>query len=288
MKQGTSVTIMRRVAIALFFFLLLSVALMLSSFRTASKMTEDVWKALGITKQTGDEKIRNSFIYGYLQYYGIKNIKNIALNDREAIAKSLLTYTKDYLSSPTFAKQYQDARKGTKPMEPVLKKLRTIEEIQKDEIAQTEKSIKSTEKTMKDFPDMAKTMQPLLDMLKKNLKEYQDPKNQYFASIALGEKYDQENQIRSHNERIKDWEKVYPENVNVIIAERLERMLNATADIDYTAELKTDNYGKKKFVNTKYEYKNPEWKQGFRAGKGVTETARVFAQKWLSELQAKK
>ena len=40
-------------------------------------------------------------------------------------------------------------------------------------------------------------------------------------------------------------------------------------------------------MNQTYEYKNTEWKQGFRAGKDVTETSRAFAQKWLSELQNK-
>lgn len=246
-----------------------------------------MWKMLGITKQAGDEKIQNSFMYGYLYYYGVKNAKNIALNERGAIAKDLLNYTKTFVNSPAFKKQYDDMRRNAKPQEPVLKPLRSIEEIQKTEIAKTEKSIKDTEKNMKDMPQYAKTMEPVLDMLKKNLKDYQDPKNSYFSSIAMGEKYNQENQVKSFKERTQQWEKSYPENVNDFIAERLQRMLDATKDIDYNAEL-TEKYGKKKFVNQKYEYKNQEWKQGFRAGKEVTETARAFAQKWLSELQAKK
>jgi hypothetical protein len=37
-----------------------------------------------------------------------------------------------------------------------------------------------------------------------------------------------------------------------------------------------------------YESRNQEWKQGFRAGKKVTEISRSFVQKWLNELQVKK
>jgi len=178
-------------------------------------------------------------------------------------------------------------RRNAKPQEPAVKTLRSIAEIQKEEITKTEKSIRETEKSMKEMPQYAKTMEPMLDMLKKNLKDYQDPKNSYFSAIAMGEKFDQENQIQGYKESMLQWEKNYPVNVNDFIAERLQRMLDATKDIDYTAEL-VEKYGKKRFVNSKYEYKSQEWKQGFRAGKEVTEPARAFAQKWLDELRVKK
>ncbi|MBC7949802.1 MAG: hypothetical protein H7Y42_18100 [Chitinophagaceae bacterium] len=274
----------RKAAVALFALLALGSVLLFSAFRTQERMTDDVWKMLGISRQSADDKIQNSFINGYLHYYGVKNMKNIAVNDRGSIARDLLTYTKDFIGSSAFRKQYDDMRNSAKPEAPELKTLRTIEQIQKDEIAKTEKSIKDSEKTMKDLPDIAKSLQPLLDLLKKNLKDYQDPKHTYFSAIAMGEKYDQENQIRSHFERTKQWEKNYPENVNDFVADRLKRMLDATKDIDYGAEL-VEKQGKKIFVKSAYEYKNQEWKQGFRAGKNVTETARAFAQKWLVELK---
>ena len=178
-------------------------------------------------------------------------------------------------------------RKNAKPQEPVLKPLRTIEEIQKGEIAKTEKSIKDTEKNMKEMPQYAKTMEPMLQILKDNLKKYQDPKYTYFSSIAMGEKYDQENELRRFKENMKRWESEYPESVSQFVATRLQKMLDVTKDIDYDAQL-VEKWGKKRFVNPVYEGKRTEWKQGFRAGKDVTETARAFAEKWLGELQVKK
>jgi hypothetical protein len=50
-------------------------------------------------------------------------------------------------------------------------------------------------------------------------------------------------------------------------------MLDYTKDIDYNAHL-SEKYRKKRFVNPVYEGKRTEWKQGFRAGKEVTEQAR--------------
>lgn len=264
--------------------MLVSSSFLFSSYHS-KKVADDLWKILGISKQSGNEGIRNSFLNGYLYYYGVKNAKNIAVNNRAAIAKDLLEYTREYVSSSDFVKKYQEMRADMKPSEPESKPLRTIAQIQKDEIAKTEKGIKDTEKTIKELgPDMAKSIQPVLDMQRKNLKDFQDPNHQMFASIAMGEKYQQESDERNYKERMTKWEKEFPEDINLFIGDKLKKMLDYTKDIDYSAAL-VEKYGKKRFVNPTYEGKRTEWKQGFRAGKEVTEQARAFAKKWLAELK---
>ena len=84
---------------------------------------------------------------------------------------------------------------------------------------------------------------------------------------------------------MKRWEKEFPENINAFITDKLKKMPDYTKDIDYNAAL-VEKYGKKRFVNQSYEAKRTDpiaigWKQGFRAGKDVTEPARAFAKKWL-------
>ena len=264
--------------------MLVSSSFLFSSYH-AKKITDDIWKTLGISRQSGTEGIKNSFLNGYLSYYGVKNLKNIAISDRAALTKDMLDYTKEYISGAEFKKQYEELRKSAKPQEPVSKPLRSIQEIQKDEIAKTEKGIKDTEKTLKEVnAQMAKGIQPLLDMLRKNLKDYQDPGHEYFSNIAMGEKYQQENDAKRYKEYLQKWETNFPENLNHFIADKLKKMLDYTKDIDYNAAL-VEKYGKKKFVNPAYESKRTEWKQGFRAGKEVTEQARTFAEKWLGELK---
>ena len=66
-------------------------------------------------------------------------------------------------------------------------------------------------------------------------------------------------------------------------------MPDYTKDIDYNAAL-VEKYGKKRFVTQSNEPRRTDpkaigWKQGFRAGKDVTEPARAFAKKLLSELK---
>lgn len=264
--------------------MLISSSFLFSSYHTKN-VADDLWKMLGISQQSGTEGIKNSFLNGYLYYYGAKNAKNIAVNDRAAIAKDLLDYAKEYISSAQFKKEYERLRTQAKPSEPVLKPVRTIEEIRKEEIARTEKSLQDAEKNVKQATgDMAKAMQPVVDMLRNTLKEYKDPNHSTFAAIEMGEKYQREGEIERYKEYMTRWQKDYPESLNTFIADKLNKMLEATSGIDYNAAL-VEKYGKKRFVNPVYEGKRTEWKQGFRAGKEVTESARAFAQKWLSELK---
>lgn len=264
--------------------MLISSSFLFSSYK-AKQMTDDVWRLLGLSRQSGTDAIKNSFFNGYLSYYGAKNFKNIAINDRVAIANDMLAYTKAYISGPEFKQQYATLRKNARPQEPVSKPLRSIQEIQKEEIAKTEKSIKDAEKTIKSVnADMAKAMQPVLDMLRQNLKDYQNPGHEYFAAIAMGEKYQMEAQAKNYEEDMVKWQRDYPENINSFVASKLEKMLEYTKDIDYGATL-VEKYGKKRFVNPAYEGKRTEWKQGYRAGKEVTESARAFAEKWLATLR---
>jgi hypothetical protein len=264
--------------------MLLSCSFLFSSYQ-AKKMTDDVWKMLGLSRNSGTDAIKNSFLNGYLYYYGAKNFKNIAVNDRGAVAGDMLNYTKEYISGVEFKKQYEDMRNSTKPQEPVLKPLRTIQEIQKDEISKTENSIREAEKKAREVnADMAKAIQPVLDMLRKNLKDFQNPGHEYFSSIAMGEKYQQEGQLKNYKDDMQKWETDFPKNINAFISDKLKKMLEYTKDIDYNAAL-IDKYGKKRFANPAYEGKRTEWKQGFRAGKEVTEQAKAFAENWLTHLK---
>lgn len=264
--------------------ILLFAAGVFSSY-TTKRAVDDFWKSLGLSQQSGTEGIKNSFMNGYLQYYGARNIKNIAVGDRKAVATDLLAYTKQYISGAAFKKQYEDMRKSALPTKPAEVKQRTIEDIQKEEVGKIEQSIKDLEKSIKEAtPDVAKSLKPVLDMQKQTLKEYQNPKNEMFKIMLDGDKYQAEDNQRRYKEDLENWQKSYPENVNLFIAEKLKKMLEATKGIDYNAAL-VEKYNKKRFVNPAYESKNREWKQGFRAGKDVTETARAFAQQWLAELK---
>lgn len=261
------------------------ISFFLFSFVAATKTGDELWQQLGLNKQQGTEGIYRSFTGGYLYYYQARNAKNIATGNRLAVAKDLLTYAKQYINSDGFKKEYELERKNAMPVKPVANPIRTRAEVQKEEIAKTEKQIKDLEKNMKALDAaMQKNMQPVLDMYKSMLKEYQNPNHQYFEGLVLNDKMQNEQNLQSYQSALKNWEEHYPADFSPIIKERLQKFLYVTNDVDFSAELKT-SYNKKVFVNPSYERKSTEWKQAFRAGKEITTMARAFATQWLSELK---
>jgi hypothetical protein len=253
------------------------------SFTTSGRMADDMWKQLGMTKVQGTDGIKNSFINGYLDYYGARNARNIATGNRAGIAKDLLTYTKQYINSPLFKKEYEKFRKDGKPEAPEYR-ARHRAAISKDRVEETQEQIKRTEEIMKK-PDMKKIMEPSYEMLKKNLVELKDTNSKMINNYWMGEQRDYEQSVRSYKERYANWEKNYPENINDIIKARLQKYLDLANTVDFKAELK--QVGKKqKFVNPAYEGKSYDWKMIFRAGKEVYEVTKPFAEQWIKELSS--
>jgi hypothetical protein len=262
----------------------LSASLFLFSFSGSRRLAGDIWEQLGLTREQGTGNIRESFLNGYLRYYGAKNLKNIAAGNRVAVAKDLLVYSKQYIGSETFRKAYEQQRTAAKPTEPVVKN-RTLEDVRKEKIAETEKSIRDIKESMKTMkPDMVKLMQPGLEMHENNLKEYKKPDSEMIRLFYEGEQQNNARTKQSYQEALAQWEQDYPADYRQLVKRRLQAFLDLSATVDFTAELKEVG-SKKKFVNPQYEAKPANWKQVFRAGKDVTDLTRNFAQQWLSELK---
>jgi hypothetical protein len=261
--------------------LTLSVALLLS-FK-AKRTYSDVWAQLGLTDKDGAEHVKESFIYGYLQYAGISKARHIAEGDRAAVAKDMLSFTKTYLKGEEFKKAYEQERARKKPQEPAAKP-RSEAEIRQKSIDEIKQSIANIEKGMKTAnAEMKKIFQEGLTTLQNQLKEYEDPNSEMIKLMAQGEVQNYEYQLNAYKEDLKKWEKEYPADPAPFVKRRLEQMLEATSGIDYGAQL-TERNGKKYFVKPEFERKSSHWKMGFRAGKEVTETARTFVQQWVKEL----
>lgn len=249
----------------------------------AEKAYADLWGQLGISKTDGSTQIRESFMHGYLQYYGVRNIKKIASGDRAAVAKDLLTFTKQYVQSEAFKKEYASDRLASKPIPPAPAK--TEAEIRKEKIDEMKENIAKTEKSMKAVqPDMKKMFEDAIKQQQKMLKEYEDPNSKMMKIMIQGENNNHEYNVKRYEQDMKRFEESMPENPLTLVKKRLEQMLEITKDVDFDAEL-TEKYGKKVFVNPTYERKHDNWKFAFRAGKELTGTVRAFAEKWVSEIK---
>ena len=119
---------------------------------------------------------------------------------------------------------------------------------------------------------------------KKALQDAEDPNNKYQVTYRKNYPELVKSFKDGYDRSIADWNAKYPDNQLLYVKKRLVEFMNATKDVDFSAELMAKN-GKKVFVRPDYERKDSRWKMAFRAGKEVVEPARDFVQKWLDEIK---
>lgn len=277
--QRTVIAIVKTITICLF---IAAGSFLFVSYK-AAKIYADLWQQLGITKTEGSKQITESMLFGNLQFYGARNIKKIAGGDRAGVAKDLLIYTKQYVNSEAFKKEYASLRLASRPIAPEPAK--TEAQIREEKLADMKKDIANTEKAIKNSqPQFKKIFEDNLVLQQKALKEFEDPNNKTLKLMAKSEQSNHEYNVNRYNKEMQEWQESMPENPMALVKKRLQEVLDITKDVDFNAEL-TEKYGKKVFVNQTYERKHANWKYAFRAGKDVTETVRAFAEQWIKEIK---
>jgi len=235
-----------------------------------------------MNRQEANNRITGGFLGGSLDHYGIRNLKSIVLNDRALIVKDLTTYAKQHAASAEYIKQYMTLKENNKPK---AIKVETPEELRAKMIAQAKESLRQTEESSKKATAEMKPMfEKIVEAARQNLKSVEDPNNKSMKSYAQSYENLKLQMQQSHENLLKNWEEKYPTNHLLYIKVRLQEFLDATNDVDFTAQL-TERNGIKYFVNPIYERKSDRWKMAFRAGKGAVEEARTFAQQWLLEIK---
>ena len=255
----------------------------LFSFRM-SGIYDHVFTELGLSEQEARYSISTSFLYGYLQHYSAKNIKNIAAGNREAVVKELGAFVKEYVNSEDFKSQYAQLREQKKPGAPELP--HSAEEISRLRTEEIRKSIASIEESMGRMQDdMKPVMQSTIDMFNEQLKDYENPESETIISMAGYEQMSYEFNMSEYQKKLTGWEEEWPADPMQLVKKRLQESLDRTKDVDFGAALKDGYGGKKVFVNPQYESRNAEWKKAYRAGKEATTAAREFASQWLEEIK---
>lgn len=232
----------------------------LSAFTIASSSAV-ILEKLGVNESNARYAIDEIVFRNRLYLPKASLLGNVVNGDKTAAALELAQYIKSYTQSEAFKLEYEKLRLESKPTfepDPIPKgtintmkeTLVTMEEManNKDFTAYMSKS--DIENMKKSIEDMRLEIQKAMDPTPNKTK----------------------------------WEKEYPASVNVLIKKRLEDYLALSVSVDYNAQLTTNQYNKKIFVNPDYERKSAAWKACFRAGKDVNDQLRVFVAEWLKEL----
>ncbi|MDQ3281956.1 MAG: hypothetical protein M3Q69_11150 [Acidobacteriota bacterium] len=241
----------------------------------------DVLQELGVAKDDAGQRIIRSLALGNVDYYVVRNaMKSAAPSARAALVEQVLIWTKAYVNSPQFAKDYAAARAEAKPE--ALEQGSVDEELK----ARREQQKRDEEEQKRALAEMPPEVRKIAEQA---LKEAAEAAKQIDAQ-QLGEieraevEGRQQEEQTSYKQALAEWNAQYPADAKSLVRKRLAEFLARTADVDYDA--KTANRGgRMRFVNADYEAKDSDWKLAYRAGKETTERARAYAKTWLAELK---
>lgn len=257
------------------------ISTLLFSF-TLHRMAENFLKQLGLTQAVADEKISSTMLGGSFDTYGVKGFKSIPAASRSSVAKEALSYSKKFVSSPAYLKQYKELRESQKP---VFIPVKTPDEMMKENIALYKKGVQDAENSLKKADaSMKSVFEQVVAEGKKQLKEAENPNSKQYVNYRKNYDGAVKTNQQNYDRQIADWEQKYPGNHLMYLKPRLEQFLKETEGIDFTATTVLKN-GKQVFTDPQFERKSNRWKMAYRAGKEVVEISRAFVTQWLSEIK---
>lgn len=256
---------------------------------SASYFIDDKLKGLLKQFNTEEESAKSDIFYSvignsfYLPNAGV--LKKLSTGDRIGVIEAVGKNVKEYLSSKEFIEKYNEMREERKPKAP--EQLKSSNQAKEEQRKNLENNIKEMEKNKATLPkEMQAQMDEVIKTFKQQLKELDDPNNPMYSSeMDDFTKESNKQNLAEHKEKIADWEKEYPiNNPKPLIKKWLKSFIDIANDVDFNAQTAQDENKKIRFVNSKYEYKSNIWKLLYRAGKEPTNSAKKFAQTWLSSL----
>jgi hypothetical protein len=256
-------------------------ALLVSVVALSAVGAGDVLQQLSVSKADAGKEVVSSLAYGNVSYHRVRNaFKKATPSARAALTEQVLLWTKAYVASPQFAKDYAAQREDAKPKQ---EERISIDEELKQLRAERAANMEDAKKSVAQMPkEYRKAAEDAYKASVESMKQLDTPEFRKIERDGLVAQRRAEDE--QYEERLQRWEEEFPADPRELVKLRLEEFLDQTEDVDYDAEL-VSKYGKMRFSDGGYERKPAQWKLAFRAGKETTEKARAFAKGWLAELQ---
>lgn len=242
----------------------------------------DILQALSVAKDDATRAVVSSLAHGNVDYWVVRNaFKAASPAMRVAWTEQVLVWTKAYVSSPQFAKDYAAYREQAKPQPPETKG--SVDEELKQMRAQRQQELEQTRKSIAEMPvEYRAAAEEGLKAAADAMKQMDTPEFRKMERDGIvARRQDEQNR---YDQDVERWQEEYPADPRALVRKRLAEFLERTAAVDYAAKLVSSG-GRMRFANADYESNPPEWKLAYRAGKEATEKARAFAQAWLEELE---
>jgi hypothetical protein len=217
-------------------------------------------------------------------FSGTRIFKALPSEARAAAVTAAAQFAQAYTQTVDFRARYAKQREASRPTPPPPAK--SYKDQQAEQRAQFDKSVAEMKaNAAKAAPDMRKMLEEMVVSLQaQQTMMEQDTALQ--AQMEKGHVMMAEMQQQNHVRAVKEFERKYPENPQLLIATRLREFLSVSATVPAEAPL-VERDGKLRFVDRKFEGQADFWKQLYRSGKPAVDAARQAATDWLAGIEAK-
>ncbi len=247
----------------------------------AAASAADILSQLGIPVDAAKEAAA-TIVSGGVYNPGLpaKAFKLLAPAARADAATAGVAWLKSYAASAEFKQQYARIRETHKPDAPAFdgtpeEELKKASDEQKEANEESKKAIAALP------PEQRKALEEALKSAAAIIAQMDTPEQRKIRLDAI--KAARAERTTQYQQELATWQRDYPEDPRPVIARRLREFLALSADVDFAAQLKSQD-GRMVFANPAYEAKPAQWKMCYRAGKEATTAARSAIQAWLQEL----
>jgi len=244
----------------------------------------DVLQQLSVSKGDASKEVISSLANGNVNVYRVRNaFKAATPAARAAMTEQVLVWTKAYVSSPQFAKDYAAYRNDAKPQPDDQEGQLSVDQELEQRRAQRKADLEQAKKNIAEMPvEYRAAAEEGYKAAAEAMKQFDTP--EFRKMEREGVIAERQGDAEDYQQRLAQWEEAYPADPRELVKARLTDFLEATADVDYDAQL-VNRHSKMRFANAAYEQKPANWKLAYRAGRDATEKARAFAKGWLGELE---
>lgn len=199
---------------------------------------------------------------------------------RGPAATALFAWAKGYVNSAAFRTAYAQYRREANPVD--TRQVKSVDQQLADQLAESLESIEAFKKTAASLPPADR------DRMLASIKEQETLIRSPEWAERLRSALDLEQRGRDENNESagRRFEERYPADPHRIVAGRLRRFLDETADADFSARIirLTDGPDGMEFVDPAHRAKSTIWQLAVLAGAEATRAARASAEAWLKEI----
>lgn len=198
--------------------------------------------------------------------------------ERATVVREGFAWARAYAGTPAFKAAYEKMREGDKPTETTFDT--TVDQELAARQAKQKKDLADARAAFVNLP--AADRAQMDEVVKQSEAQMKDPK--MIALLRQSIVSERDEAKKDYGRSLAQWQKDYPADPQVLVARRLQMLLNVSTGIDFTAKTRTIPGGGTEFVDGQFESKPEPWKMGFRAGEPAVNAARAAATDWLKAL----